>query len=97
MKNKLPAACCCINVFGETFEADALRVEFANRLDEMLEGSAKPIQPPDRDRIPCTDVGNRLLEPFTLRLRPACGVSEDFGAAGFLERVQLEIQGLICG
>ena len=51
MENEFPAACCGINVFSEALKADGSTVQIGDPLDEVFEGSAKAIQPPDDQGI----------------------------------------------
>src|SRR4051794_12098674 len=97
MEYEFSARSGCVNVFRKAFEANVSSIERTDRLNEMLKGSAKAVQPPNGNGVSCANVGDRLIEPLALCLCPACGVGEDFGAASFLERVQLQIQGLVSG
>ena len=52
---------------GNRFEADMAVVEAGDRLDEVLEGSAKPIQAPDDQSVACPDVVEGFVQSGALR------------------------------
>ncbi len=54
MKDKLAAAGRRINVLSEASKADALLVKCGDGVDEVFEGAAKSIQPPDNQHITLT-------------------------------------------
>jgi hypothetical protein len=66
MKNEFPAACCSVDVFREAFKPDVSAVQFSDPLDEVFEGSAKPIKPPDDQGIPCPDIVDGFGQSFPL-------------------------------
>ena len=66
MEDEFPAAGGGINLFGETLKADIPAVQFSNALNEIFEGAAKPIKPPDNERIPIPDVVECLGQAFAL-------------------------------
>jgi hypothetical protein len=51
MENKLAATGCGVELFLETTEVDTPLLEAVDRLDEMMERAAKPVQPPDDERV----------------------------------------------
>jgi hypothetical protein len=54
MKDQLSPTGCRIDVFLQGFEAYALFSKLGYGIDEEPEGPAKPIQPPNYERIPCS-------------------------------------------
>ena len=92
MKDQLPAAGCGINLLGETLKADILVIQLGNAFNEVFEGAAKPIKPPDNERVPIPDVAECLGQAFALCLCAADGIREDFQAAGRIECVLLEVE-----
>ena len=97
MENEFPAACCGINLLGQTLKADIPAMKLGNPLNEVFEGAAKPVKPPDNEGIPVPDVVERFSKPLALRLYATYRIGEDFQAAGRSERVLLEMQVLFGG
>src|SRR5215213_1323222 len=56
VEDELPAAGRGVDLLGEALEANALAVELSDRLDEVLQGAAEPIQPPHHQRVPVPQV-----------------------------------------
>ena len=97
MEDEFPAACRGINLLGETFKADIPVVKLGNPFNEIFEGSAKPVKPPDHEGIPVPDVGECLSQAFALGFGAADGIREDFQTAGSIESVLLKMQVLFSG
>jgi hypothetical protein len=57
-----------IHRFGDRFEADPAVVEAGDRLDEVGEGPAQPIQTPDDQCVTWADVVESFVEAYTLCL-----------------------------
>src|SRR5262249_19034040 len=86
-----------IHIFLQALESNPVIAEVGNRSNEVLEGAAEPIQPPDHQCIARSQVGHGSLQLWTLSLRPAGHVRKDLLAASPLERVGLEIKRLVLG
>ena len=52
MENEFPAACCGVDIFREAFKPDVPAVQLGNALNEVFEGAAKAVKPPDDQGIP---------------------------------------------
>src|SRR5687768_12666155 len=92
MENEFPAACCGIDVFSEALKADVSIVQIGDPLDEVFEGAAKAVKPPDNKGISRPDVVKRLGQAFSLFGCAAYHIGEDFETAGGIQRVLLEMQ-----
>ena len=56
MENEFPTAGGGVDVFSQAFKADVSIVQIGDPLDEVFEGAAKSIKPPDDEGILCPDV-----------------------------------------
>ena len=97
MKDQFPPTGGGINLFRDALKSDVPVVEMGNCFNEMFEGAAQPIQPPDNEGIPFPDILQRLLEAFALRFCPADDIGVDFGAPDLLQGIFLQIKGLFAG
>ena len=55
MENEFPAAGGGINIFSQALKADVSTVQIGDPLDEVFEGSSKPVKAPDDKGIPFPD------------------------------------------
>jgi hypothetical protein len=55
MENEFPAACCGIDVFRQALKANVSVVQIGDPLNQVFEGSTKPVKPPDDKGIPIPD------------------------------------------
>ena len=60
MENEFSATSCGIDVFRQALKSDVSTVQLGDPLNEVFEGAAKAIQPPDDERIPAPDVAERI-------------------------------------
>ena len=97
MEDQLPAGGGGVDVLGDALEANVPVVQAGDRLDEMGEGAAEPVESPDNQSVAGADVVEGFVEAYALLLSAGCSVGEDPGAAGLLQGVFLEIKGLVCG
>jgi hypothetical protein len=97
VEHQLAAAGGGVDLLLQALEVDALTLEVPDRLDEVLKGSAKPIQPPDDQRVAFAQLPQSVTQTWPVRLRTGGLVSEDLLAAGRREGVLLERQGLVKG
>jgi hypothetical protein len=72
-------------------------IQAGDGLDEVVEGTAEPVEPPDDQGVGLPDVVEGFVQPGALCLCSGCGVGEDLGTACLLQGVLLEIKGLVCG
>jgi hypothetical protein len=77
MKHQLAGCCGSINVLRNTFKRNALLFECRYCLYQMLEGSAKPVKPPDNEGVTLAKVRERLNESRPLFFCPGDRISED--------------------
>ena len=66
---------------GDALEADLLFVEACDRLDEVLEGAAEPVQVPDNEGVALPDVVEGFVQTYPLCLCSGGRVGEDPAAA----------------
>jgi len=92
VENEFPAAGGGIDLLGETLKANLPVVKLGNAFNEIFEGTAKPIKPPDNEGVPVPDVVECLGQAFALCFRAADGIREDFEATGRSEGVLLEVE-----
>jgi hypothetical protein len=57
-----------VDCLGDRFEADPLGVECSDRLDEVFEGAAKPVQAPDDESVALPEVAHGLVKASALSL-----------------------------
>jgi hypothetical protein len=55
MEDEFPAACGGINLLGEAFKATIPAIQFGNAFNEVFEGAAKAVKPPDNEGILISD------------------------------------------
>jgi hypothetical protein len=53
-------------------------MQLCEPLDEVLEGTAKPVKPPDNKNISLPDVVEGFVQAFALELGAANNIGEDF-------------------
>lgn len=63
---------------------------------EMCQGAAKPVQPPDDQRVALTEMAQGFVKANALGFGAGCRVGEDALASGLLQSVFLKIKGLVC-
>jgi hypothetical protein len=56
MENEFPAAYCGIDVFRQALKANGSAVQIGDPLNQVFEGSTKPVKPPNDEGIPVSDV-----------------------------------------
>lgn len=72
-------------------------LESTDGVNEVAEGAAQPVQPPDNERIAWSHVGECLVKSGSVGHRAADGIGEDFTTACSSEGVFLQVEGLVCG
>jgi hypothetical protein len=87
MENEFPPAGGRIDVLGERLKADVAGVKLGKAFEEVFEGAAKPIKPPDNKDIAAPYVVECLFQTLALCLCPAGSFREDFTALRFFECV----------
>ena len=71
MEDQFPPAGGRIDAFRQTLKANVPVVKLGESLNEVLEGTAKPIEAPDHEDIPFPEEIQRFLQAFALLLCPA--------------------------
>jgi hypothetical protein len=97
MKNEFPTAGCGVDIFRQTLKADVSAVQISDPFNEVFEGSAKSVKPPDNKGISRPDVVKRLGQAFSLFGCATYGVGVDFETAGSTECILLEVEVLFGG
>src|SRR4051812_2401630 len=97
VKNQLAAAGRGIDLLLQGAEANPALLQLFDRVDEVGEGAAEPVQPPDDERVTRSEVRERLgqTRPVGDRARDSIGV--DVFAASNSECVLLERESLVKG
>jgi hypothetical protein len=70
MENEFPTACCGVNVFSQTLKPDVPAVQISDPLNEVFEGSAKSVKPPDDEGIPVSNEVKASASPFRSDFMP---------------------------
>ena len=96
VKDQFSSGCGGVDILGDALEAGVSVVQAGDGLDEVVEGSAEAVEPPDDQGVAVPDVVEGFVQPGALCLCSACGVGEDLGAAYLLQGILL-IKGLVCG
>src|SRR5258706_3908307 len=86
-----------VDVLLQAFETDILLTQVRDGGDELLECAPEPVQSPDDQRIPGSQVVHGFLQAGTLCLGTAHRIGEDLLTTCLLERVGLQIERLILG
>ena len=97
MKDQLSPAGYGINVLCQAFKANPLFLKVGHRGNQMRQGSAQAVKPPDNKGIAFADIAEGFVQSFPLRLRATGGISEDFTACSFFECVLLQMKRLFRG
>jgi hypothetical protein len=97
MEDELPTACGGVQLLLQGLEVDALSLEMPDRLNEVLQGTAEPVQAPHNEGISLTEVSERLCKAWATRTGTRGPVGENPLTAGSSERVLLEREGLVKG
>jgi len=72
----------CVYVFGRTPKADVSQMQLCEPLDEVFEGTAETIKPPDNKNISLSNVAEGFLQPFALDFCPTRRIGVDFETPG---------------
>ena len=70
MEHQLAAGCGRINGFGDALESDPLGFQLGHQLDQVLERSAQPVEPPDREHVARSECIVHTLQAGALHLAP---------------------------
>lgn len=79
-----------VDVFSQRAEADAPCFQLADRLNQVRQGAAKPIQPPDDQHIAIAQISQRIGQAGPVCLGPGCRVLENPFAACIAQRIRLQ-------
>ena len=94
MEDEFPAGGRGVDLLGEGFEADTFGVEGGDRLDEVPEGAAETVEAPDDEDVAFSELREGLVKSAALGCRAGDGVGEDPLAAGALQSIPLQVEGL---
>jgi hypothetical protein len=72
-------------------------LELGDDVDEVPQAATEAVEPPHHERVAGTHVVKARVELRALADRPGPDVFEDAGAAGLLERVELQREVLLAG
>src|SRR3954465_8188103 len=97
VKDQLATAGGGVDLLLQGPEANAARLQVPDGADKMRQGAAEPIQPPNDQGVPGTQVGERLGEAGAFRHGAGHSVGVQLLAAGCRQGVLLEGKGLIKG
>ena len=92
VKDKLPATGRGIDVFCEALKADVSLIQLCESFDEVLEGTAESIKPPDNEDISLPHIINGFLQTFALGLGATGGVRKDFETSYRIKCVLLSLR-----
>jgi hypothetical protein len=97
METQFASAGCRVHAFAQALKADFAGGESIYGFDEMLQGTAEPVQLPNDQRVPVAGVINGFSQA-SARIDGAAGnITEDLFAPGLLESVLLQVRILIGG
>jgi hypothetical protein len=97
VKNQLAATGRGVDLLLEGAEADASLLQLPDRLDQMREGAAESVQPPDNESVARAQVPERLGQTRPVGDRARDGVGVELSAAGRRQGVLLEREDLVKG
>src|SRR5215469_10269047 len=97
MEDQFASAGCRVHALAQTLKPDFAGGESIYGLDEMLQGTAKPVQLPHDQRVSFAGVINGFGQT-SARIDSAAGnIAEDLFAPGFMESVLLQVRILVSG
>ena len=86
-----------VDLLGQALEADPPLGQGGHHLDQVLERAAQAIEPPDDEGVPFPEIGEDVLQDGPLGLRATGRFLVDLAAAGLLQRIELQVEGLFPG
>lgn len=97
MKDQFASAGCRVHAFAQALKADFAGGESIYSIDEMLQGTAEPVQLPHDQRVSVAGVIYGFSQA-SARIDSAAGdIAEDLFAPGLLESVLLQVRVLVGG
>ena len=66
VKDQFSSGCGGVDILGDALEADVSVVQAGDGLDEMVEGTAEPVEPPDDQGVALPDVVEGFVQPGAL-------------------------------
>ncbi len=84
-----------VDLFGQRAKADLAVVQVLDRVDQVFEAAAKPIQAPDHERVAGGEELKAGVELGAMAQGPRADIAKHAPAAGLLERVELQREVLI--
>ena len=69
VKDQFSSGCGRVDVLGDALEADVSVVQAGDGLDEVVEGSAEAVEPPNDQGVALPDVVDGFVEPYALCFR----------------------------
>ena len=95
MELKTPGRGRGVDLFGQRAKADLAVVQILDRVDQVFEAAAKPIQAPDHERVPRGEELKAGVELGAMAQRPRADIAKHAPAPGLLERIELQREVLI--
>ena len=86
-----------VDGISQAHEMDALFLEVAHKVHELLDAPAKPVELPDDEGVALPEDVERLLESRAVSDLPAHYVVEDLVASGACQRFVLNVETLVLG
>ena len=97
VEDELPAAGGGVQLLLQRLDVHTPALKVPDGVDEVSEGTAEPVQPPDDKGVACSQVGECLRQPRPIRNRAGDRVGIELFAAGRRQGVLLESKGLVKG
>lgn len=86
-----------VDLVGERAEAHTVSVELFCEVDEVLHGTAEPVEFPDDEGVASANLLERFRQAWSIGLGATDGVLEDLLAARLGQCLVLQSEVLVCG
>ena len=97
VEDELASACPGVQLLLQGLEVHTPTLKLADRLNEVSQRPAQPVETPHNEGVPGSQVGHGLCKPWAVGEGTGRGVGEDVLTACVCERVPLEIEGVVKG
>lgn len=95
MKEEAAGRCCSVDPVGQADELHVTILKVRNKLNELANRSAKPIEFPNYKRVARPQMRLRLVQPGAITTTTAHLIRKNSPAAMILQRIDLEVEALL--